>query len=147
MDSNVLVFDFKSERKTSEVTVSEEMILIILTMHTDELGLELEDEPTPRKNKQDQLHRAVQLRTDGKQDSKAEVKVAAKADIKERVDHRDKIELREKTDYKEKTKPKAEPAAPRISAKERLGGIVAPRSVATRDKVWLPHIVLFVVSL
>ena len=101
------------------------------------MGLELEDEPTPRKVKQEQIHRAVQLRIDGKQENKVEAKVTAKAEAKEKADYRDKIESREKADYKEKTTPNPELPAPRVSAKERLGGIVAPRSGVSRDKVRL----------
>ncbi|MPC49923.1 Zinc finger CCCH domain-containing protein 14 [Portunus trituberculatus] len=142
-DLLVLRADVEQGKDIIEVNADVEvMILIILAMHTDELGLELEDEPTPRKSKQEQIHRAVQLRADGKQESKVEAKVASKAEAKvvskaeakEKADHRDKIELREKVDYKEKTKPKSELAPPRISAKERLGGLVAPRPGASRDK-------------
>ena len=111
------------------------MIVIMMLMHTDELGLELEDEPAPRKNKQEHLHRAVHLRTEGKEENKAELKAATKTEAKEKADHKEKIESREKSDHREKAKPKSEPAAPRISAKDRLGGIVGPRSGASRDKV------------
>ncbi|KAG0706018.1 Zinc finger CCCH domain-containing protein 14 [Chionoecetes opilio] len=108
--------------------------LLVLRADVDELGLELEDEPTPKKSKQEQPHRMVQLRTEGKEEGKAETKVATKSEAREKADHRGKTESREKGDNKEKSKSKSDAPAPRISAKERLGGIVVPKSGASRDK-------------
>lgn len=124
----------QAEQKKDEEEEELEDDLLVLRADVDELGLDLEDEPTPRKNKQEQLHRSVQLRAEGKEENKAEPKVATKTEAKDKADHKEKIESREKTDHKEKAKPKSEPSVPRISAKERLGGIVAPRPGASRDK-------------
>lgn len=100
-----------------------------LSPHTDDLGLELEDEPAPRRSKQEHPHRAIQLKPEGREAIRSEPKVMVKMEGREKVDHREKIE------HREKAKSKPDPPAPRISAKERLGGIVPPKANTSREKV------------
>lgn len=105
------------------------LINVKIFLPLDDLGLELEDEPAPKRNKQEHLQRTIQLKPEGREDSRTESKISLKTEIREKTDHREKV------DHREKAKTKPDPPAPRISAKERLGGIVPPKVNAPRDKV------------
>ncbi|XP_063592050.1 zinc finger CCCH domain-containing protein 14-like isoform X3 [Penaeus indicus] len=85
----------------------------------DELVLELEEEPAPRKTRIDQKQKNAA--------SKPEVRVEVKAEAK----------VESKVELKTKTKSKVEPSNPpaRLSAKERLGTAVAQKTEQPKEKV------------
>ncbi|XP_050726916.1 zinc finger CCCH domain-containing protein 14-like isoform X2 [Eriocheir sinensis] len=118
----------QAEQKKDEEEEELEEDLLVLRADVDDLGLELEDEPVPRRSKQEHPHRAIQLKPEGREANRSEPKVTLKMEGREKADHREKI------DHREKGKTKPDPPAPRISAKERLGGIVPPKANTSREK-------------
>lgn len=82
------------------------------------MGLELEEEPAPKKSK-------VELR---------QKIVAPKLDVQEEMKSEAKIDS--KVEPKQKAKSKPESATVRLSAKERLGTLLPPKSDQPREKVF-----------
>lgn len=97
------------------------LFLISIFFSVDELGLELEEEPAPRKTRIDQKQKNAAAKPEVRAEVKAEAKVESKVELKT------------------KTKSKAEPSNPpaRLSAKERLGTSVAPKTEQPKEKVLL----------
>lgn len=81
----------------------------------------MEEEPAPRKTRIDQKQKNAAAKPEVRAEVKAEAKVESKVELKT------------------KTKSKAEPSNPpaRLSAKERLGTSVAPKTEQPKEKVLL----------
>nr|XP_027224666.1 zinc finger CCCH domain-containing protein 14-like isoform X1 [Penaeus vannamei] len=104
-------------KEEEEEEIEEDML--VLRADIDELGLELEEEPAPRKTRIDQKQKNAAAKPEVRAEVKAEAKVESKVELKT------------------KTKSKAEPSNPpaRLSAKERLGTSVAPKTEQPKEKV------------
>lgn len=90
--------------------------MLVLRADIDELGLELEDEPAPKKSKVEQRQKISPPKVEGREESKSDTKITSKIESKQKV------------------KSKLEPVTARVSAKERLGMVVLPKSDQPREK-------------
>lgn len=88
--------------------------------------LELEEEPAPRKTRIDQKQKNAASKPEVRAEVKAEAKVESKVELKT------------------KTKSKVEPSNPpaRLSAKERLGTAITPKTEQPKEKVLLSQGIL-----
>ncbi|XP_042208711.1 zinc finger CCCH domain-containing protein 14-like isoform X2 [Homarus americanus] len=101
-------------KEEEEEDIVEDML--VLRADVDELGLELEEEPVPKKIKLEQRQKITAPRIEGRVEVKTEAKIDSKVETKQKI----------------KCKPDSGPA--RVSAKERLGAAVFPKSEQPRDK-------------
>ncbi|XP_045616739.1 zinc finger CCCH domain-containing protein 14 isoform X2 [Procambarus clarkii] len=90
--------------------------MLVLRADIDELGLELEEEPAPKKSKIEQRQKISAPKAEGRVEPKAEVKIESRIEPKQKI------------------KSKLEPVSTRVSAKERLGIVVLPKSDQPREK-------------
>ncbi|XP_071526005.1 uncharacterized protein Nab2 isoform X1 [Panulirus ornatus] len=105
----------EQKRDEEEEDIVEDML--VLRADIDELGLELEEEPAPKKSKVELRQKVVAPKLDAQEEVKIETKIDQK------------VELRQKG------KSKPEPVVTRLSAKERLGTLIPTKSDQPREKL------------